>query len=85
MPGKMNHRELVTAGKAPPGTGPPRTPTLRGTLSPAERARQAKPSGLSRVLPKGGAKQGKAAPRPRLEKKERGESGTVMNLCDSLV
>jgi len=85
MPGKMNHRELVTAGKAPPGTGPPCAPTVERTLSPAERARQAKSSGLFRILREAGAKQGNPAPRPRLEKKERGESGTVMNLCDSLV
>ena len=40
-PGKANHRDLATAGRAPPGTGPPRTPRLRGTLPSAERARQA--------------------------------------------
>ena len=68
-PGKVNHRELPTAGTAPAGTGPPRTPRLRGTLAPAERARQAKSSRFFRILGEGGAKQGKPAPRPRLEEK----------------
>ena len=31
-----------TAGRAPPGARPPRTPRLEGTLAPAEGARQAK-------------------------------------------
>ena len=45
-PTRSTHRELATAGRAPPGTGPPRTPRLSGTLPPAERARQAKMQGL---------------------------------------
>ena len=43
-PARVNHRELATAGTAPPGSGPPRTPRLRGTLPPAERARQTESS-----------------------------------------
>jgi len=38
-------------------------------LEPAERACQAKSSGFFRILREGGAKQGTAAPRPRLSKK----------------
>ena len=72
-PGEVNHRELATAGRTPPGTRRPRRPRLRGRLPPAERARQAKSSGLFWVLREGGAKQGKPVPRPRLEKKGIGE------------
>ena len=68
MPGKVNYRELATAGKAPSATGPPCTPNVEGMLRLAERARQAKSSGFFRILREGGAKQGKPAPRPRLEK-----------------
>ncbi len=46
---------------------------MSGTLPPAERERQVRSSGLFRVLQEGGAKQGKHAPRPRLEKKRIGE------------
>ena len=62
-PGKVNriHRKLATAGSAPLGTGPPRTPRLRGTLAPAERAGQSKSPGLFRILGEGGAGQGTPA------------------------
>ena len=42
---------------------------MRGTLPPAERVGQAESSGISGNLREGGAKQGKPAPRPQLEKK----------------
>ena len=43
-------------------------PELQGALPRGERARQANSPVFFRILPEGGAKQGKPAPRPRLEK-----------------
>ena len=51
--GNVNYRERPTAGTGPPGAGPPRTPRLKGTLPPAERARQAKCSGFFGILGEG--------------------------------
>ena len=61
-PGKVNHRDLATAGGVPPGTGPPRRPRLRGTLPPAERARQAKCSRFLRDSGEGGCWRGQTSP-----------------------
>jgi len=63
----------------PPGTGDRRNDPggdetsphaeVEGHATPGERARRSKSSVFFRILREGGAKQGKPAPRPRLEKK----------------
>ncbi len=63
----------MTAETAELGTATTGKRTLTGRLAPEIRTRQAETTGFFRILREGGAKQGKPAPRPRLEKKGIGE------------
>ena len=82
---RQGKESLATAGTAPPGTGPPRAPRLKGTLPPAERARQAKSSGFFRILGEGGARQGRPPPRPRLDRLEKKGIGDGEVIKDRIV